>query len=340
MQDKVDLSKNKRRGHKAIPWLAIIGVLIALLTWLIPNIDLPAWIRCRSGPKFYISYEGAFDPNVPEYEVAYPMGWGGKKGSAARIIINADCSGKEHKGPVYIKIQPADESRSAVTVAKWDDFSNLTAQDKQKTVDLSFDDLFSYAGFSGATLVPELDSDQTQPNYQGNFELFIEHEGNKLDRVTVNVLNTPWFHTVLFSGSEGTVGDKVKAYVTLVNLGTKSEFVISSCVHEILSESQTVDLSSLNANGGWWPEKSFTRKCNDYRQESLELDRNQTKVVAVDIPQEWVSTVGVYTLMIYMTKKLPIYKIENGAAWKDKDSEAFGLSRDSPSYSMFVVLSK
>ncbi len=197
--------------------------------------------RIEGKPKFSFVFEGAFDQSKPEYEVAFPLRWSGQVPSTARIIVNAMYSGRKVQGPVYVKIQPADPNLPPVQVGEWADFESQSSQ--PVIVSLSFQDIFDYANQSEETSKPDFSSDTPWAKSTGQFEIYVEYQGEELASQIVTILNTPWFHETHLSDNEIALGNIIDAYIT----GNCSAYFAEN-------RKMRMKRRSFSANGYiWWP---------------------------------------------------------------------------------------
>lgn len=323
-----------------------ITIRIAVLTLIVTAIATIAsfypmlkdwWNGVEKSPEFVFTYEGAFDQSKPEYEVAFPLGWSGDTPSTARIIITATYAGGKIQGPVYVKIQPADTNLPAVQVGEWLDFKSQSGQ--PVIVPLSFNDIFDYANLSEDSSKPDMTSDNPWSKNNGQFEIYIEYKGEKLDRKDITVWNTPWFHEVYLSDYEFNVGQTVTATITVFNHGAESEFEVNSCLFKVSTPNYSLDFGKLTSSpDGWWPEKGLERVCKEYQTTQITVPRNAQKTILQPVSTEPINEEGVYVLVSYVLKRVPIIQYEsNQVAFDAKD---IWLVRDGRQYASFVVLRK
>ncbi len=306
---------------------ALVGIYIA--------IKQNCLLGCK--PRFEYIFEGAFDQNRPEYEVAFPLGWAenNQVPSAIRIIINAQYKGNDIKGPAYIKIQPADLSLPPILVGEWADFS--VDSNQQIAISLSFRNLFDYAGLSANPVNPDLSLQDPWAGNKGTFEIYIEHGGEKRDTKDITVLNTPWFHQTYLSNYEFRLGQAPQIITTVVNYGATSEFEVNSCFYKISSPSFTIDFESFTSSpDGWWPEKSLDKICIEYQTTTVQVSKGESETIVQQINADSIIESGVYTVVTFVIKRIPVIEYDPSRQWTDDDN--IGLVRDGRHYETFFVL--
>lgn len=331
------------RNQRITIIIAVAGVFIAFLGLIFSPVGLldrlSSLKQSRESPVFKYQFEGSFDQLEPRYEVAVPLAWSDEPipQSKARVIINADYAGNKIQGPVYIKIQPADTSLSSVEVGRWDNFSS--DHTIQKEIPISFEEIFFYADLSTSydTAKPDLTAEDPWQVLEGQFELFIEHEGKKIDSKQISVLNTPWMHFTSLSQYEFTQGSPITTWVTVRNHGKESEFVAMSCLYRLASPGFQIDMQDLEMVGdGWWPEVGLDRVCEDYLQTPLTVGENEEQTIAIELPGVWLQEKGIYALITYVVKKSPILDYPPDAKWSD--SEEGRENRDGRQYTTLIIL--
>lgn len=327
--------KTKRSaGTKVAVWTLIVTIVIAMLGFIFDIFGTP---KVSLGePKFQYIFEGAYDQSKPEYEVAFPLGWDDTQKSNARILLRADYSGSKYPGITYIKIKQADEK--IVTVGQWNDFN--TKAGEQQLIPLNFSQLFNYAGHGRDIINPDVTSSDPLESARKQFTIFVENGGKTIDgsERTVTVINTPWIHRTYLDTYETHPGGQIKGFVEVINFGAASDFSISICAHRISTQSYQLDpsmVADLDPDG-WWPTRkgSFQSIGKTDQQIPISLKAGERQTVKFEMPAEATSEQGVYTIIVYVLKKLPIldYGSANFASnWR---------SRDGRQYSTYVIVGK
>ena len=329
--------KTWRLSDKLTFWGIIISVVFGLLGLLFGQDLLSKINASTSDPQFQYVFEGAFDPKKPEYEVAFPLGWNDSQKSNAHIWVHADYGGDEYAGITYIKIRKVDNSE--ITVGQWDDFRSDS--EKQQDIPLSFNQLFQYAGL-GKNLV-NLDVSTDKPALvNGQFTIFVENAGQSIpgSEQTITVYNTPWFHRTYLDNYEVSPGERIKAYVEVINYGADAEFSVATCSYRIVTPSYQVDPTKtvlLPDGGGWWPDLSgnLQRVCDSLQQTPVHFEPNENKTtVQIELPENATAEHGFYDYIVYVSKKLPILDY-NTSDWTSSDR-----SRDGRQHSTYVVIGR
>jgi hypothetical protein len=238
---------------------------------------------------------------------------------------------------VYVKIQPSDKDSPAVQVGVWSDFEN---QSRQPVIALlSFNDIFKYANLSEDSSKPDMTSDDPWSKNKGQFEIYVEYKGEKIASQVVTVWNTPWFHEVYLSDYEFKVGHTATASTTVFNHGAESEFEVNSCLFKISTPTYSLDFSTFtSAPDGWWPEKGLERVCKEYQTTQITIPMNAQKTIMQPVSTEPINEEGVYVLITYVLKRVPIIEYESNQA--TFDAKDIWLVRDGRQYVSFVVLRK
>jgi hypothetical protein len=322
-------------GQKVALWglvVAIIGTTITVLGFVFDIFGQPK--VSLGSPQFEYIYKGAFDPTKPEYEVAFPLGWGDStQVSNAEILLHAKYSGGDYDGIASVKIQKSD-GEIVDTGQQWDDFNSKSGH--PLNIPLTFRQLFDYAGLAGS--VPNLDVSAESPALKsGQFTVYVEYMGQHIEgsERTITVYNTPWFHRVYFDYSEVMVGEKLKAYVEIFNYGAESDFSVATCPYRIVTPSYQVDPSQVMRQDeiGWWPTRSGNLQalCDGEQQTPAHLGLNDHKTVMIELPQNATAEQGYYDYIVFVLKKLPT--VAYNGDWFETS-----YSRDSRQHSMYVVI--
>ena len=268
------------------------------------------------------------------------------------IFITANYWGNKYGGPVDIVTEPKIDLENETK--GWDDFRNDFSE--SRSIKLKPYELYYLADIPSdiPSLNLDVDSPHDEIKTEGEFDIIIEAPGyGELERITIKVINTTWFHSTQLSDSAILEGEKVIVYVTVKNLGAPSEFK----VNYVLYKATEVDADSLTMNPYkeykkyWWPLKTWKNAGESPEGESVEvsdyviteiIDRNNEYTVKFEIPGENTTNFkfeskNIYILETDARKNLPYVKFPNGESWTVGSKENWRL-RDQAQFSTIVVI--
>ena len=322
------------RGKLAIIIPVITTIIITFFSsYLSINKYLP--------PFFQYQLEGVLEQNKFQYEVTNDLYTDADLGKID-FCVSAIYEGNNYGGPVIIQILPNNinnkEVREPIEVVRWNDFRN----DCSKSLDFSLDlvNLFDYSGINRYSLATNPLDTQFKDISKGKFDIEIRNLNKVLDSVTVEVVNTPWFHWAQLSDCSINEGESVKIYVSVKNLGGPSEFSVECFLYEA-TEFDKESLTQWNKEGdkieGWWPAKTWQKWIYFDYVKIDKLGRNEVYSLEFLIPSDKLEANNVYILATDAIKQLPYLEFPEGN-WLN--SEHHWRARDRVNLYTIAVIAK